>query len=140
MHVGVHNSHLVVEDLGLAGLGLGNQGLVQDVQDILADLLQLGLDLLAVVADDSDVLLGALRLLLLLDGGDDAPRGTAGTDNVLVRNGKQVTLVNSELATDLESVSQECDAGRGPSGVRTLATSYSTVSPGVPMINNTRHY
>lgn len=141
MRVGVRNLHLVVEDLGLAGLGLGNQGLVKDVENILADLLELGLNLLAVVADDTDVLIRALGLLLLLDGGDDAPRGTAGTDNVLVRNGKQITLINGELATDLkENVSQECDAGRRPSGVRTLATSYSTVSTGVPMINNTRHY
>ena len=68
----------------------------------MADLLELGLDLLAVVTDDTDVLIGALGLLLLLDGGDDAPRGTAGTDDVLVSDGKQVTLVNSELATDLE--------------------------------------
>ena len=141
MRVGVRNSHLVVEDLGLAGLGLGDQGLVKDIEDILADLLELGLNLLAVVADDTDVLIRALGLLLLLDGGDDAPRGPAGTDNVLVRNGKQITFINGELATDLkENVSQECDAGRRPSGVRTLATSYSIVSTGVPMINNMRHY
>ena len=62
----------MVEDLGLARLGLGDEGVVEDVEDILADLLKLGLDLLAVVADGADVLLRALGLLLLLDGGDDA--------------------------------------------------------------------
>ena len=52
--------HLVVEDLRLAGLGLGNEGLVKNVQDILADLLQLSLNLLTVIVDDCDVLLRAL--------------------------------------------------------------------------------
>lgn len=66
-------AHLVVEDLGLARLGLGNEGVVEDVENILADLLELGLNLLSVVTDGADVLLGALGLLLLLDRGDDAP-------------------------------------------------------------------
>jgi hypothetical protein len=34
------------------------------------------------------VLLGALVLLLLLDGGNDAPGGTAGADHVLVGDRK----------------------------------------------------
>jgi hypothetical protein len=63
----------VVEDLGLARLGLGDEGVVEDVEDILADLLELGLDLLAVFTDGANVLLGALGLLLLLDRGNDAP-------------------------------------------------------------------
>lgn len=62
-----HDVHLVVEDLALAGLGLGDQGVVKDVEDILADLLELELNLLAVLADDADVLVRALLLLLLLD-------------------------------------------------------------------------
>lgn len=49
-------SHLVVEDLALAGLGLGDETIIEHVEDILADLLKLGLDLLAVVTDDSNVL------------------------------------------------------------------------------------
>jgi hypothetical protein len=91
----------VVEDLGLARLGLGNEGLVKDIQDILADLLKLGLDLLAVVADGANVLLRALGLLLLLDRGDDAPRGTSCADDVLVGDGQEVALVNGELTADL---------------------------------------
>jgi hypothetical protein len=47
------------------------------------------------------VLVGALVLLLLLNGGDDAPGRTAGADHVLVGNGKEVTLINSKLAADL---------------------------------------
>ena len=96
-----YNPHLEVEDLGLASLGLGEERSIKDVKDILADLLQLGLDLLTVIADNANVLIGALGLLLLLDGGDDAPGGTAGADHVLVGNGQKVTLIDSELAANL---------------------------------------
>ena len=92
----------MVEDLALASLGLGDEALVEDGEDILADLLELKLDLLAVLADDADVLVGALGLLLLLNAGDDAPGSTAGADDVLVGNGKEVALVYCELATDLD--------------------------------------
>jgi hypothetical protein len=37
----------------------------------------------------------------LLDAGNDAPGGTAGTDNVLVGDRQQITLVDSELAANL---------------------------------------
>lgn len=61
------NVHLMVEDLALTSLCLGDEGLVEDVKDILANLLELGLDLLTVFADDANVLVGSLGLLLLLD-------------------------------------------------------------------------
>lgn len=95
------NAHLVVEDLGLAGGGVGDEEVVEDIENILADLLELGLDLVAVILDGRDVLVGALRFLLLLDRGDDAPRGTSGADNVLVGDAEEVTLVNSELSAQL---------------------------------------
>jgi hypothetical protein len=91
----------VVEDLGLARSGVGDEGLVQNVKDILADLLQLGLNLVAVFADGGNVLVGTLGLLLLLDRGDDAPAGAASADHVLVRNRQQVALVNGELTAQL---------------------------------------
>ena len=100
------DAHLVVEDLGLARLGLGDERVVEDVEDILADLLKLGLDLLAVVADGADVLLRALGLLLLLDGRNDAPRRASGADNVLVGDRQKVALVNGELTGDLCCVSR----------------------------------
>ena len=78
--------HLVVEDLGLSRLGLGDQRLVQNIEDILADLLELGLDLLTVVSDGRNMLIGALGLFLLLDGRDDAPRSTSSTNDILVGN------------------------------------------------------
>src|SRR5689334_15000153 len=59
--------HLVVEDLGLAGLGLRNQSFVEDIENVLADFLELCFDLLTVISDGSDVLVRALGLLLLLN-------------------------------------------------------------------------
>lgn len=91
----------MVEDLAFASLSLGDQALVEDVEHILADLLKLKLDLLAVLADDIDVLARALGLLFLLDAGDDAPGSTAGADDVLVGHGEKVALVDSELTADL---------------------------------------
>jgi len=93
--------HLVVEDLGLSRGGVGNEGLVEDVEDILANLLKLAFDLVAVLLDGADVLLGTLGLLLLLDGGDDTPAGAAGSDNVLVGDREQVALVDGELTAEL---------------------------------------
>lgn len=67
------NSHLVVEDLGLASGGVGDKAVVEDIEHILANLLELLLDLDAVLLDGGNVLVGSLSLLLLLDGGDDTP-------------------------------------------------------------------
>jgi len=57
----------VVEDLGLSSLGLGNQGVVENIKNILTDLLKLELDLLTVFADNADVLVRTFLLLLLLN-------------------------------------------------------------------------
>lgn len=81
---GKKNVHLVIENLGFARLSFGNQRLIKHVEDILADTLEFGLDLLTVVTDGPDVLVGALGLLLLFDGGDYAPGSTSSSDNVLV--------------------------------------------------------
>ena len=94
--------HLVIEDLRLSGLCLGNQVLIENVQNILADLLKLGLDLLAIVADSSNMLICTLGLLFLLDRRDNAPRGTSGSNDVLVGHGQKVSFINCKLATDLE--------------------------------------
>lgn len=91
-------AHLVVEDLRLAGLSRRDQVLVEHAEDVLADLGELGLDLLAVLLDKADLGRVALGLLLLLDRGHDAPRCTAGANDVLVGNGQKVTLLNGEVA------------------------------------------
>jgi len=46
----------MVEDLALAGLCLRDEALVEDIKDVLADLLELELDLATVIPDDADVL------------------------------------------------------------------------------------
>lgn len=93
--------HLVIENLRLARLGLGDKRLVEHVQDILAHFLELSLDLLAVVTDDGNVLGGSLGFFLLLDGGDDAPGSTTGTDDVLVGDGEEIALVDRKLTIQL---------------------------------------
>lgn len=74
----------MVEDLGLARLGRGDEVRVQNAEDILADLGELALNLLAVLLDEANLGGVALGLLLLLDRGDDSPRRTAGANDVLV--------------------------------------------------------
>lgn len=99
---GKRNAHLVVEDLRFTAVSGGNQVLVENLEDVIADLGEFGLDLLTVLLDESDLGLVALGLFFLLDGGDDSPRGTTGTDDVLVGNGEEIPLLDREL-----------DVGRG---------------------------
>jgi len=65
--------HLVIEHLGLSRLCLWDQRLIQDIKNILADFLEFSLDLLTVITDGRNVLVGTLRLFLLLDRRDYAP-------------------------------------------------------------------
>ena len=132
----------MVEDLGLAGLGFGDQALVEHVEDVLADRLELLLDLLTILADGRHVLVGALGFLLLLDGRDDAPGRAPSADDVLVRDREQVTLVNGQLTPQLLRVSIGCKASTrtgskrpylgdflGESSVTSLATKASGYRP-----------
>merc|ERR1712000_280966 len=89
--------HLVIEDLGLASLSRGDQVLVENVEDIFADLAELLLDCLTVFFDELDLRLIAFGFLLLFDGCDDSPGGTTSTDDVLVGNGEEISLFNREL-------------------------------------------
>ena len=77
-------SHFVVEYLRLARSSRRDEVLVENIEDILADLGELALNLLSVALDHGNLSLVTLGLLLLLDGGDDSPRSTAGTNDVLV--------------------------------------------------------
>ena len=52
---------------------------------------------LSVLANASNIILVALALLLLLDAGDDPPRGTTSADNVLVRHRQQIPLFHGKL-------------------------------------------
>lgn len=57
----------MIENLGLARLRLGDERLIQNIQNILAHFFELSFNLLAVITDDVDVLGRALGLFLLLD-------------------------------------------------------------------------
>ena len=85
--------HLVEEDLGLLGGGVGDEGLLDDAEDVIADVDELGLDLGLVVLDDGHL----VGIALLLDGGNDAPGRTAGADDVLVGDGEEVALLDGQL-------------------------------------------
>ena len=63
----------MVKDLRLAALSRWDQVFVKNLQDILADLGELSLDLLTVFLDESDLRLVAFGFLLLLDRGNDSP-------------------------------------------------------------------
>jgi hypothetical protein len=89
--------HLEVEDLGLGAAGGWDEVGVEEREDAVADAGELGLDLGAVGADGCGVRLVPAAFLLLLDGGDDPPRGPAGADDVLVGDGQQVALLHREL-------------------------------------------
>ena len=115
--------HLVVEDLGLASLGLRNQTLIKHVEDVLADFLEFGFDLLAIVADGCDMLVRALGFLLLLDGGDYAPGGTSGSDHILVGDRQQVPLIDSKLTANL------CFTLALPEVVRSFVTKRTSATP-----------
>lgn len=65
--------HLHVENFGLLVSRAGNKHVLEHVEDVLADSVQLSLDLLAVALDEFDVL-AAFEFFAVLDGGDRSPR------------------------------------------------------------------
>mmetsp|Transcript_58860 Transcript_58860/g.127770 ORF Transcript_58860/g.127770 Transcript_58860/m.127770 type:complete len:252 (-) Transcript_58860:13-768(-) len=85
--------HLVVEDLSFLGVRVGDKLVLDNLKNIRADIYKLVFDLRLVVTDEAE----ALDLSFLLDGGDYSPRRTAGADNVLVGNGKKVSLLDGKL-------------------------------------------
>ncbi len=91
----------MVEDFGLARLCLGDQGLVKHIEHVLADLLEFGLDLLTVLADCANVLVGAFGFLLLLDRGNNSPGSTSGSHDVLVGDRQQIPFVDGEFTSNL---------------------------------------
>ena len=91
----------MIKHLGFSRKSIGDQGFVQNVQDITANLLQFLFNLVSVLLDLGNMLLGALGLLLLLDRGDDSPGCTACSDNVLVGNRQKIAFINSEFTTNL---------------------------------------
>ena len=65
--------HLKIKDLGLRGSGRRDKVGFEQLEDAITDLAKLSLDLATVLLDERDPVLVATALLLLLNGGDDAP-------------------------------------------------------------------
>jgi hypothetical protein len=87
----------VVEDLGFARSGRGDEVLFEHVQNVLADFGELSLNLFPIRLDHVDLSLITLGLFLLLDGRDDTPGGAAGTNDILVCDREKVALFDGQL-------------------------------------------
>mmetsp|Transcript_43200 Transcript_43200/g.102919 ORF Transcript_43200/g.102919 Transcript_43200/m.102919 type:complete len:270 (-) Transcript_43200:51-860(-) len=96
--------HLLVEDLGLTAAGFGNELVIQEGQDGVADRLQLLLHLLAVLLGITGVFVVALGSLLLHHAGDDAPCSTARAHGVLVGHRQQVALLYGKFTALVASI------------------------------------
>ena len=91
------DAHLVVKHFGLAALGRRDEVLIQNIEDVVADLGKFCLNLLSVLLDEANLRRVALGFFLLLDRGDDSPRSTAGTNDVLVGDRQKIALLNCKI-------------------------------------------
>ena len=71
--------------------------LLEDIENVFADLGELAFNLLPVALNHGNLLLVPLALLLLLDGGDDTPGCAAGPNNIFVSNGQKITFLDGEF-------------------------------------------
>ena len=81
------------ENFRFVRLRVDKQGLVDEVEDVLANARKFCLDLLLVVLNFLDILGVALDVLLLLDGGKDAPGRASSSNNILEGNSQNVSLL-----------------------------------------------
>lgn len=95
--LGQHDSHFVVENSGLSRGRRGDQVLVYDRQNVIANLGEFLLHLLAVTLDQFDIVLIPLRLFLLLNGRHDSPRGPSSTYDIFVSHRKKIPLLHGQL-------------------------------------------
>lgn len=89
--------HLVVEDLGLTGTGILDEMIVENLEDIAANLAEFFLNLGLVATNHINMLGIALAFFLLFDGRDDTPRCATSTDNILVGDRQQIALFNRQF-------------------------------------------
>ena len=92
--------HLQIKDLGLRRSSLGNQVLVQQGDDIFADLLNFSFDLGLVGAEEVEEL-RAFGFFLLLDSRNGSPGGSSRSDPVLVGNAQKVPFFVGQFAAGL---------------------------------------
>merc|ERR1711957_1056939 len=92
----VVSDHLDEESLGLSVAGLGEDLVVDHVDDSLAVTLELGLNA-GLVSKKGISELGVLGVLL--DGGNGSAGSSLGRDQVLESDGQEVTLVRSDIGS-----------------------------------------
>ena len=80
------------ENFRFVRLRVDQQGLVDEVKDVLANASKFCLNLLLVVLNFLHILGVALDVLLLLDGGEDAPGRAPCSNNILEGNSQNVSL------------------------------------------------
>jgi len=85
--------HLVVENFGFLRCGVGDEGFLNDAKDVVTDFDEFGFDLGLVVLDDFHL----VAIALLFDAGNDAPRCSSGSDDILVGNAQQVAFLDGEF-------------------------------------------
>ena len=103
----VVSDHLDEKGLGLTVAVLGQNVLVDDLDDLLAVLGEGILDA-GLVGGERGVVL--LVLGVLLNGGNSAAGGSLGTDKVLESDGEEVALIGGDVSTLLlEDLGQEGD-------------------------------
>ena len=93
----VHDSHFVVKNRGLSWRGWGDQVLVNDTKNVIANLAEFLLNLLAVTLNKSNIVVISLRLLLLLNWRHNAPRSSPSTNDIFVSHREEVPLLHSQL-------------------------------------------
>mmetsp|Transcript_72464 Transcript_72464/g.198542 ORF Transcript_72464/g.198542 Transcript_72464/m.198542 type:complete len:261 (+) Transcript_72464:279-1061(+) len=88
--------HLEVEDAGLRAGRLRDEEVVEQSEDILADVVELLLDV-GLVGGHVWRVIRMLLDLLRLDRANDAERSAARADDILVRDGQQVALLERQV-------------------------------------------
>jgi hypothetical protein len=93
--------HLEVEDLGLSSGGALDELVIEEPDDVIAEVVELILDLLLVGLEEGEVL-GVLGLFLLLDRAECAPGSPSRPDGVLVGHRQEVALLHTELLVEVD--------------------------------------
>ena len=85
--------HLIVENLCLLGGGIGDEALLDDAEDVVADIAELVFDLDLVILDDGHF----VGVALLLDGGHHSPTCPSRSNDVLVGDREEISLLHGEF-------------------------------------------
>jgi len=91
--------HLQVEDLSFRVGGGGNEDVVEELEDVLAESFKFFFDLLLQCSEEWEIL-RSLGLFLLLNGADGSPGSSSGSNGVLESNGEEVSLFNAEFLAE----------------------------------------